>query len=209
MVTRSTRAKPVRDSEAMRERILAAVGTMIVRDGLAAIGVNALAREVGCDKVLIYRYFGDLEGVYDAFAARSNFWWTVEELTAGIDPAKMSVTDALKLILRRHALGIRARPVTLAVFAAEGVERTPLVIALESVREKRSLELVEWIAPRFRLPKHLDFPVISLLLGTAVNNLAVRARKIRVMGGVTIKSDADWERILAAVDVLIDGMMKG
>jgi AcrR family transcriptional regulator len=209
MVTRAARAKPTRDSDAMRERILAAIGTMIVRDGLAAIGINALAREVGCDKVLIYRYFGDLEGVYDAFAARSNFWWTVEELTAGIDPAKMSVADALKLILRRHALGIRARPVTLAVFAAESMERTPLVVALETVRETRSLELEAWIAARFRLPRHLDFPAITLLIGTAMTYIAVRARKIRVMGGVTIKSDADWERILAAADVLIDGMMKG
>ena len=63
MVTSAGKTRPARDSDAMRARILAAVGTMIVRDGLSAIGVNALAREAGCDKVLIYRYFGDLEGV--------------------------------------------------------------------------------------------------------------------------------------------------
>ena len=81
----------------MRERILEAVGAMIMRDGLASIGVNALAREAGCDKVLIYRYFGDLDGVYAGFAAKSDFWWTVEEFTDGIDPSRMPLAEALKI----------------------------------------------------------------------------------------------------------------
>ena len=34
----------------------------------------------------------------------------------------MSLADALKLILRRHAAGIRKRPVTLAVLGAELVK---------------------------------------------------------------------------------------
>ena len=59
-----------RDSQATRRRILDALGRMIVEGGLAKVGVNALARDAGCDKVLIYRYFGDLDGVYQAFAAQ-------------------------------------------------------------------------------------------------------------------------------------------
>ena len=69
----SAKQSSARDSDAMRARILEAVGRMIVRDGLAAIGVNALAREAGCDKVLIYRYFGDLEGVYAALRRAERF----------------------------------------------------------------------------------------------------------------------------------------
>ncbi len=49
------------------------------------MGVNALAREAGFDKVLIYRYFGDLDGVYRAFAAQSDFWWTLGEMQSGIE----------------------------------------------------------------------------------------------------------------------------
>ena len=74
----------------MRARILAAVGALILRDGLAGVGINALAREAGCDKVLIYRYFGDLDGVYAAYAAQGDFWWTIEDLTEGIDSSRTS-----------------------------------------------------------------------------------------------------------------------
>ncbi len=153
MVTKPAKAVVFRDFHLMRERILDAVGRLIVRDGLAAVGINALAREAGCDKVLIYRYFDDLEGVYAAFAARGEFWWSLSDLIGGIDPLRVSLADALKLILRRHAAGIRKRPVTLAVLGAELVERTPLVVALETVREKRSLELTAWIGANYRVPR--------------------------------------------------------
>src|ERR1700683_223442 len=95
MVTNDMKSRAARDSRATRERILDALGTMVMRDGLASIGVNALAREVGCDKVLIYRYFGDLDGVFSGFAARGDFWWSVEELTGGIDPSRMPLADGL------------------------------------------------------------------------------------------------------------------
>ncbi len=208
MVTSLAKRSPARDSDLMRARILAAVAEMIVRDGLAAIGVNALAREAGCDKVLIYRYFGDLEGVWAAYAAQSDFWWSVEELTRGIDPERLTLAGAMKTILRRHAEGLRARPVTLAVLAAELTNRTRLVVALEAVRERRALELSKWIAERWRPPPAADIEAVGMLIGVAVNYLAVRARTIRVMSGVKIRSEADWERILAAVGALIDGVLR-
>jgi AcrR family transcriptional regulator len=206
MVTNAKRTVR-RDSKAMRQRILEAVGMIVLRDGLAGMGINALAREAGCDKVLIYRYFGDLEGVYEAFAAQGDFWWTAEALTAGIEPSLMKPGAAFKLILRRHAEAIRARPVTLAVLAAETVERTPLVIALEAVRERRSLALARWMEQHFTFPTDLDAAAVSMLLGIAINYLAVRARNIRVMAGVPIRTDKDWQRIFAAVGTLIDGVL--
>ncbi len=208
MVTSATKPSPARDSDVMRARILEAVGRMIVRDGLAAVGVNALAREAGCDKVLIYRYFRDLDGVYGTYAAQSDFWWNVHDLTRGIDPSRTPAAEAMKTIVRRHAAALRARPVTLAVLAAELTTRTRLVVALEAVRERRALELSAWIGEHYRLPPSLDFAAVAMLLGVAVNYLAVRARTLRVMGGVEIRTDGDWERIFAALDALIDGVLR-
>jgi AcrR family transcriptional regulator len=204
-----TTAKNVttRDAGETRGRILAALGRIVVRDGLGAMGVNALAREAQVDKVLIYRYFGDLDGVYRTFASQGDFWWTLNDMVAGIDPKRVALGQALKLLLRRHAAALRARPVTLAVLAAELSERTPLVVALESVREERSLELNAWLATHYNLPRSRDFEVISLLLGVAINYLATRARKIKVMSGVPIKSDGDWDSIMAGVDAVIDALL--
>lgn len=206
MVTYSTPIAARRDPNETRTRILEALGRIIVRDGLAAVGVNPLAREAGADKVLIYRYFGDLDGVYAAFAEQGDFWWSAADLTAGLDPAATPLKDAIKTCLRRHAEEIRRRPVTLAVLAAEPAERTPLVIALESVRERRALELVAWLGARYAARADLDLEAITMILSSALNYLAARSRKIRLMSGVPIQTDEDWRRLLAAVDQIIDGL---
>lgn len=196
-----------RDSKATRARILEALGALILREGLGAVGVNALARAAGCDKVLIYRYFGDLDGVYAAFATSRDFWWSVEELTQGLEAATLPA--ALRVLLRRHAQALRARPVTLAVLAAELEQRTPLVLALEALRERRALELEAWIAQRFSSPAGVDLAAVAMLLGVAINYLAVRARTVGEMSGVAIRTEGDWERVLGAVDCVVDAVCAG
>lgn len=208
MVTKARPRAAVRNADAMRERILRALERIILRDGLSRVGVNALAREAGCDKVLLYRYFGDLDGLYEAYAEQSEFWWTVSELTEGIDPRRTPIAVAMSRLLRRHAEAIRGRAVTLAVLAAELEVRSHLVIALEKVRERRSLELNAWIETHYRLPRGRDVAAIAMLLAVALNYLAVRARRVRVMGGVGIKNDEDWRRILAAADSLIEAVLE-
>ncbi len=203
--------KPIasrRDPEETKQRILDALARIILTCGLSAVGINVLAREAGCDKVLIYRYFGDLDGLYAAFAASRDFWWTVEEMVDGLGP-KISAADAMKLMLRRHTEALRARPVTLAVLAEEAANRTPLVIALETIREERGLALNAWTAKNLKLPRGIDFAAISLVFSTATTYLAMRARKIRVMSGVEIRTDENWARIYEAMDAMIDAIVKG
>jgi AcrR family transcriptional regulator len=208
MVTYAKAVSARRDPDATKVRILDALARLILRDGLAGVGINALAREAGADKVLIYRYFSDLDGAYRAFAERSDFWYSANDLLAGIDPARMTLADAIKLSLRRHAAEIRKRPVTLAVLAAEPANRTALVVALEDIRERRAGEITAWLATRYKIPRGLDIEAIAALLAAALNYLAARSRKIRIFSGVKIKSGADWERLLKAVDRLVDGVLK-
>ena len=50
------------------QRLIDAVGALLLEQGYPAVGINAIARQAGCDKVLIYRYFGG----YARFAFRSS-----------------------------------------------------------------------------------------------------------------------------------------
>lgn len=203
MVTKA-KEKPAprqRDRARTEKDILDAVARLILREGLSGVGINALAREAGVDKVLIYRYFGDLDGVYRAYAEHGDFWWSVDDLRGNAT----DLAGALKDGLRRHAAEMRKRPVTLAVIAAEPANRTPLVIALEEVRERRTLELMKIVFERYGAPDGVDVMAVIALIGAATDYLAARARKIRVYSGVEIKTDKDWERLFATVDAMIDG----
>lgn len=45
------------------KRLLIAVSQIIENEGFNKIEVNKIAKQAKCDKVLIYRYFGGLEGL--------------------------------------------------------------------------------------------------------------------------------------------------
>ena len=206
MVTKSKTQPKARDREKTEAAILDAVGRLILRDGLSGVGINAVAREAGADKVLIYRYFGDLDGLYSAYAESGDFWWTVEDMLAAAGGAT-TLGEALKAGLRHHAAEMRKRPVTLAVIAAEPANRNALVIALEEVRERRSLDLMKEIATHYGMPEGADIAALTGLLAAAIDYLLARARTIRVYGGVEIKTEQNWERLFATIDAMIDGVL--
>ena len=63
-----------RDRFATRAALLNAAASIIASHGLPQLGVNSLAHAANCDKVLIYRYFGGLDGVLAALGAERMLW---------------------------------------------------------------------------------------------------------------------------------------
>lgn len=53
------------------KRLIEAVGQLITEDGFEQIGINRIASRSGINKILIYRYFGGLEGLLEAYFERT------------------------------------------------------------------------------------------------------------------------------------------
>lgn len=181
-------------------RILAAVGDVLARDGFGALGVNAVARHAGVDKVLIYRYFGGLAELLKAWGESGRFWPPVEALL-GTDPSvfmKLPLAERYARFFEHFIDGLRARPLTLEIMAAELVERNELTAILETERE-------EWGQDAGRLlggdawSTRPALRGVTLLLVAGVQYLLVRSRTIHVFGGRDIRSDRDWDALKAAV----------
>ena len=200
-------ATPERDREATRARLIAAVGSLLARKGFKAVGVNAVAREAGVDKVLIYRYFGGLAQLIAAFGREGNFWPTIAELTGG-DPVafgRLPLDERLRRMTHHFVAAIRRRPLTLEIMAWETVERNELTAELEMIRENTALRMVEMFFPTG--VGAVDLPAVLGLVGAGLSYLAVRARDIQWYNGIDIQSDEGWQRIEAAVDRIISGLV--
>jgi AcrR family transcriptional regulator len=183
--------RPARDREATKARILGAVGVVLARDGFGAVGVNAIAKEAGVDKVLIYRYFGGLPELLREWGASGRFWPRVADLL-GADPAAFHRLDASERYARffEHFIdALRQRPLTLEILAAEIVERNELTAILESEREAWGEEASRLLAAD-EFARRPALRGLTLLLVAGVQYLLVRSRKIRIFGGVELKSDA-------------------
>ena len=190
-----------RDRAATEERILAAVGVVLARDGFRAIGVNAIAREAGIDKVLIYRYFGGLPELLRRWGASGRFWPTANELlgddVAAVHGLALEVRYAL--FFDRFIDALRARPLTIEILAAEIVERNELTAILEDEREQWG-EQVEMLFGGDAFRARPELRGITLLLVAGVQYLLVRARMVRVFGGIDLRSDAGWAALKASLN---------
>src|SRR5580704_17063396 len=90
-IVRSEAAEPmskpniaaVRDRPATERRLIHAVEKLLVRGGFGVLGPSAVAREAGVDKMLIYRYFGNLDGLVSAVAKSPELFISMEEICAG------------------------------------------------------------------------------------------------------------------------------
>ena len=196
-----------RDREATRARLISAVGTLLARTGFTGLGVNAVAREAGVDKVLIYRYFGGLPGLMADFAREGDFWPSLEELAGG-DVAtflQLPLSERLEKLTHNYLKALRQRPITQEIMAWEMVARNELTEELEAVREASGLKMIDLFLPP--VEQGPDLAPLMTLVGAALTYLVVRSRKIRWYSGLDLQSEASWHRLEAGIRDLVQGLL--
>lgn len=201
-----------RDRDATKEKLIRAVETLIAREGFGAVRINAVAREAGVDKVLIYRYFGDMAGLLAAYGEQGDFWWHADDmLTEPLPgPPEGTLAACVARLFERHVAFLRCHPVTLEILAWETAERNELTVALETVREQRGMAMMRGVAERFDIDEAellRGVGPIMTLLGAAGNYLAARGRHIRIFNGIDLQSDAGWDTLLRGAEQMIAGVL--
>ena len=64
----------VKNRQATEQLLLEAVNRLVEQDGFEGLGINAVAAQAGVSKMLIYRYFGSLNGLIAAYIRQYDFW---------------------------------------------------------------------------------------------------------------------------------------
>ncbi len=189
-----------RDRDATTARILAAVGVVLARDGFGALGVNAIAKEAGVDKVLIYRYFGGLPELLAEWGASGRFWPRAGDLLDDDPEAFLALPPAERYarFFEHFIDALRARPLTIEILAAEVVERNALTAILESEREHWGEEAERLLGGKAYVERP-ELRGLTLLLVSGVQYLLVRSRRLRIFGGVDIQTDAGWAALKASI----------
>lgn len=191
----------MRDRETTEARIVAAVGQVLAKSGFSQCGVNTIAREAGVDKALIYRYFGGLPQLLEAYGRSQDFWPDAKELAGG-DPARLAGLppgEAMALVLGNLLGALRRRPATLEILAWETVDRNELTAILEAARQRTMADFAPLLAG---VHGALDPADLANILTAAINYLLVRGRKIRLFGSLDIRSDEGFrhlEKMLGAI----------
>jgi len=197
MVTSS--APATRDREATQARILDAVGLVLSERGFADLGVNVIARAAGVDKVLIYRYFGGLPELLAAFARRSEFWPTGDELAPAGVRGHGGKAGRAAAVLKGLLRALRRRPTTQEVLRWELAASNELTEKLAEVREEQGLRTMSRIGVEAR---GVDLPAVAAILSAGLTYLVLRSKSAPCWLGVSLQDERGWARIEGAIDLI-------
>ena len=160
------------------QRILDALGKILLEQGYSEVGINAVSRQAGCDKVLIYRYFGGIDELLLAFAQTTSLWWEVDEIIteSAAECADIPLPDYLQLLLNRYVEALESRPLTLEIMAWEMSSQNNLTRHLSRIRSESGMQLVKRIRLYYQQPS-IDIGGVLGVFGAAVNYLVIRTRQ--------------------------------
>ncbi|KOP27247.1 TetR family transcriptional regulator [Hapalosiphon sp. MRB220] len=194
----------MRDKEETKARILAAVGKLLAESGFQQLGVNAIAREAGVDKVLIYRYFENLPSLLQKFGEEGDYWITAEALIGDETTADTeSLADWMIYLLIRLLDDLKERPITQEIMRWELLEGNELTRELANVRDSMALDSLNFLKQKCSFPEDQDIPAISAILVAGIVYLVLRTKVSKTFMGLDFSSPEGWERVEAAIASLI------
>jgi AcrR family transcriptional regulator len=194
-----------RNKEETKSRILRAVGKLLAESGFNSLGINAIAKEAGVDKVLIYRYFTDLPTLLQTFG-REGGYLSETVIAPEVENAE-SLAEGLVRWLVCFQKELEDRPITQEIMRWELTEKNDLIKELIDIRRQVSVERLKFLSDKFGLPPDKDVVAIVSVLGAAIVYLQLRSKVSPAFAGLDFSTNEGWTRIDAAISTIIYAVM--
>ncbi|WP_183899721.1 TetR/AcrR family transcriptional regulator [Rhizobium metallidurans] len=198
--------KRVRDRGATEKAILDAAKALLAEEGFQNFGINAVARKAGCDKQLIYRYYGGLNGLVDAIGADLGTWVKdrIPEDTGGM--FLLTYGDLMERLSLLFLQALRDDPLMRRIVAWEVSENTEQVRRLSEARSKALATWLERMRGSLAPPKGVDAIAVNAILIAAIQHIVLSASAGGQCAGLSLKAAKDWEKAEAALKRIVRGV---
>ncbi len=194
-----------RDRVQTERRIIDAVSRIVEKKGINFVGINAVSREAEVSKVLIYRYFDDLEGLLTAWAEEHSYWMqTAKELDYD-EVSTLSLEEKRRLtfeIFRRQIFGLRDNSIMRELLRWQMHEKNSICTRISEETEKKGLALTH--AMQTDLKTEMDVEALIAVITAGVTYLGIISDTIPVFNGVNLQTKKGLERIAYAAAELSD-----
>ncbi|RWX78804.1 TetR/AcrR family transcriptional regulator [Neorhizobium lilium] len=200
--TQSLAAKP-RNRASTEQSIFLAARDLLAEQGFQGFGINAVARRAGCDKQLIYRYFGGLDGLLDAIGADLGNWVKDRIPQDSGGAFLLTYGDLMERLAILFMEALQDDPLVCKIIAWEVSKETPQVRRLSEARTKALAKWLEKMRGSLAPPKGVDAAIMNALLFAAIQHLVISAAASGQFAGVPLKTGKDWDKVAAAVRRLV------
>ncbi|MDE1994365.1 MAG: TetR/AcrR family transcriptional regulator [Rhizobiaceae bacterium] len=198
--------KRLRNRAATEQAILAAAKRLLAEEGFQNFGINAVARGAGCDKQLIYRYYGGLDGLVEAIGADLGSW--VRDRIPDDNGGMFLLTygDLMERLTLLFLDALRGDPLMRRIVAWEVSENTEQVRRLSEARSKALAGWIDRMRGSLAPPKGIDAVAVNALIFAAVQHLVLSAAVSGQCAGLALKTAKDWEKAAVALKRIVRGV---
>jgi AcrR family transcriptional regulator len=187
-----------RDRAATEEALLDAAERVVARDGFAALNVRAIAAEAGVDRKLVYRYFGDADGVLARLGAREERWGGKRASA----PIATTYADAMVALLRDYARDLGRDDTLQRMLAWELTGSSDALTGLDRARSAAMRSRMDTMRGALRPPPDVDAPAVIAVALAALHYLTLRQRTLGSFAGVTLDAKG-MRRAMAVIERMV------
>ncbi len=197
-----SKGKAQQKREKTEERILDAFEQVLIQDGVRNLTLKAVVDQANIGKPLIYRYFGNLEGLIRAWGERRSAFAELFPRQVSNEEKRNDVKDILEDDFIAMAAELRKHPVTLEFLAEELGGDSEISAAFNEVRNltrklrlKRLMSNVEYTED--------DNRSLIYILYAAISYLSLRSRHAPRFFDMDLRSEESWDDITKMIKLII------
>lgn len=195
----------IRRNRAMTtQRIVTAFEEVLAERGIEGAGINRIAEKAGVSKVLIYRYFGGMEGLVTHYIKMGKLFPTFDsrmlEQIQPTHPSDLGRVWARQVV--QTFRGFRASKAGREILKATVIDNDELA----SVASKMQDEEMSRMVAELSFVEGADTQAIAAVMLGAMTHLTLLAQSNRTMIGLDLRDDENWKRIEQAVKTIYAGL---
>lgn len=202
---RKTVAGPIRDKERTKRRLIATVGKVLQKYTYAGLTITNIAKESGLNPKLIYLYFGNLDGLIEAYILEKDFWagkLRSHILDLAENPTPIGAADANDLFQLHFEAFLKDRSLQRVIHWEMGV-KNKLLRKIADERENVTKGPLELIAHQFE-GSDVDIQATSAIILGGIYYLTLHAKNNgSTVSGIDINEDEGRQRIERTMQRLI------
>ncbi|MBN8823024.1 MULTISPECIES: TetR/AcrR family transcriptional regulator [unclassified Spirosoma] len=188
------------------QRIVEALEDVIAEYGLEGVGVNRVAEKANVSKVLIYRYFGGMEGLLEYYVKMGKLFPVFTP--AVLDQIRPLHESDVARIWYRQVIQtyryFRTFKAAREILKASVIENDSIASTTTRAQDEEMTRLVSQLS----FVKGADTQAVSAVILGAMNYLTIMAQNDHTMISIDLRSEEGWQRIENAVKTIYIALNK-
>ncbi|NLI37446.1 MAG: TetR/AcrR family transcriptional regulator [Bacteroidales bacterium] len=188
-----------RNRESTEKRLLDTVGEIIATEGFEKLGINAVAARSDVSKILIYRYFGSIEGLMTTYMRRNDFWLNFPQSF----PEKAQMPLFVKQIFYSQIEQLKNNVTLRKLYRWELSCNNAMIVDLRKQRERVGVDIISKVSNITGYPEK-EIAALASIVSASITYLVMLGDSCDVYNGIAINSDSGWNQIKEGIDLLVD-----